>query len=158
MTTKTSNAPDMINAPPHYIGKDGIEAIDVIERYSLDYHLGSAFAYLVRADKKGAPIVDLKKARYYCVRWLELYTANEIEEPTADEDTVDWFEPDDIVVAFDLSGNVATAVVVILSMSVFTPDDEGGYGGMMERTIADLDVEIAAREGGALPVPHRVSA
>lgn len=46
-----------------------MEAIDVIEAFFPDsFHLGNAFKYIARAGKKGDPIEDLTKARWYVDR------------------------------------------------------------------------------------------
>lgn len=58
--------PDMINHPPHY-KRDGIEVIDVIEAFDLNYRLGNVVKYVLRHDNKGG-IEDLKKARWYLDR------------------------------------------------------------------------------------------
>lgn len=42
---------DTVNHPPHYIGTNGIEVIDVIEGFGLGHHLGAAIAYILRADR-----------------------------------------------------------------------------------------------------------
>lgn len=59
---------DAVNHPPYYIGTNGIEVIDVIEGFGLGHHLGAALAYILRADRKGAAIEDLKKAAFYIAR------------------------------------------------------------------------------------------
>lgn len=60
---------DMVNHPPHYTqGK--VECIDAIES-SMDpveyegYLKGQVLKYMWRFEKKGNPVEDLKKARYY---------------------------------------------------------------------------------------------
>jgi hypothetical protein len=58
---------DLVNHPPHYI-TNGIEAIDVIEAFALGFHLGNVVKYVLRADRKGAPLSDLKKAAWYLNR------------------------------------------------------------------------------------------
>lgn len=55
---------DLINQPPHYKSEGGIEAIDVIE----SFRLGNAVKYILRHSKKGTPLEDLKKARWYLDR------------------------------------------------------------------------------------------
>jgi hypothetical protein len=62
---------DKIN-PPHYLGAKGIQAIDVIEMFQLDFCKGTAVKYLLRAGKKdGEPeLDDLEKARWYIERRL----------------------------------------------------------------------------------------
>lgn len=74
--------PDIINHPPHYKGMNGLEAIDVIEGFNLDFKLGNAVKYTLRCGRKGvapgglvsnglaAKIEDLSKARWYIDRAL----------------------------------------------------------------------------------------
>lgn len=58
---------DMVNHPPHYSANpSGVECIDVTEH--MNFNVGNAVKYLWRADVKGAPIEDLKKARWYVDR------------------------------------------------------------------------------------------
>ncbi len=58
---------DLINDPPHYKG-GGLEAIDVIEAFGLGFHLGNVIKYILRHDRKGAALEDLRKARWYLDR------------------------------------------------------------------------------------------
>ncbi len=58
---------DNINKPKHYQG-NGMEAIDVIESFELDFNLGNAIKYILRAGKKDDKNQDLKKACYYIER------------------------------------------------------------------------------------------
>ena len=61
--------PNTVNHPAHYnVGK--IEAITVIEDWNLGFNLGNCLKYLARADHKGKPIEDLKKALWYLQREL----------------------------------------------------------------------------------------
>ena len=60
---------DPINHPPHYTFSR-IEAIDVIEAWGLDYHLGNVLKYLARAKYKGRELEDLKKAQWYLNRYI----------------------------------------------------------------------------------------
>ena len=61
---------DNVNHPAHYTaGK--FEVIDVIEDWKLGFHLGNAVKYIARAEHKGSPIEDLKKARWYLDRLIE---------------------------------------------------------------------------------------
>ena len=61
------NTPDMVNHPPHYT-VNGIEVIDVIENYKLNYRLGNVVKYVLRSDLKGNRLQDLKKALWYLQR------------------------------------------------------------------------------------------
>ena len=58
---------DNINHPKHYTSHpSGVECIQVTEHMS--FNLGNAVKYLWRADEKGAPLDDLKKAAWYIAR------------------------------------------------------------------------------------------
>ena len=48
----------------HYKGKS-MECIDVIHDFELNYNLGNAVKYILRAGKKGDRITDIKKALWY---------------------------------------------------------------------------------------------
>jgi hypothetical protein len=63
--------PDNVNHPPHYTS-GGIETIDFIEAKDLNYRLGNVVKYVSRAEKKGDPIENLKKARWYLDREISV--------------------------------------------------------------------------------------
>lgn len=58
---------DPVENPPHYT-HGSIEPISVIEDWRLGFCLGNVVKYLARADHKGSPIADMKKARWYLDR------------------------------------------------------------------------------------------
>jgi hypothetical protein len=66
---------DTINHPNHYTHMP-IEAIDITEHFN--FCMGNALKYIIRADHKGNPIEDLRKAAWYINR--------EIEKRLADDD------------------------------------------------------------------------
>ena len=58
---------DPVNHPDHYNWlPKGIEVIDITE--ALNFCLGNAVKYILRADHKGKPVEDLKKAVWYLER------------------------------------------------------------------------------------------
>jgi hypothetical protein len=57
---------DEINHPLHY-KRNGIEAVDVIEAFELNYRLGNVVKYVLRHVCKGG-VNDLKKAQWYLNR------------------------------------------------------------------------------------------
>jgi hypothetical protein len=57
----------LVNHPEHYQG-NGIEVIDIIDSFELNFALGNAIKYILRADKKGNRRQDLEKARWYLNR------------------------------------------------------------------------------------------
>jgi len=64
-------AKDMVNHPAHYnFGK--FEVCAIIEDWDLGYHEGNAVKYIARAKHKGKELEDLKKARWYINRKIEL--------------------------------------------------------------------------------------
>ena len=63
---------DLINNPEHYQA-NGIEAIEVIEGYNLNFNLGNVIKYILRADKKGNKKQDLEKAQWYLKREIEKF-------------------------------------------------------------------------------------
>ena len=61
--------PEAVDHPAHYGGGDNpYEAIKVIEAWGLGFCLGNTVKYISRAEKKGAALEDLKKARWYLDR------------------------------------------------------------------------------------------
>jgi hypothetical protein len=65
---------DKVNHPAHYTSHpSGVECIQISEHMS--FCIGNAVKYLWRADEKGAPIEDLKKARWYIDREIARRTA-----------------------------------------------------------------------------------
>lgn len=60
--------------PTYYKGKK-ISAIDVIEDFELDFCLGNAIKYILRANLKGGSI-DLKKAIWYLQRIVKKWDKN----------------------------------------------------------------------------------
>lgn len=68
------NYVDVVNSPPHY-KTGGIEAIEGIEASMgpeayAGYLKGSVTKYLWRYEKKGKPLEDLKKARWFLDRLI----------------------------------------------------------------------------------------
>ena len=64
---------EQINNPDYYGGAENIyEAIKVIEAWDLDFCLGNVIKYIARAGKKGDAVQDLKKAKWYLDRKLEI--------------------------------------------------------------------------------------
>lgn len=62
--------PDMVNHPPHYNAKSGMEVIDVIESFTDDLvgieatDTGNVIKYICRWKHKNG-LEDLKKAKWY---------------------------------------------------------------------------------------------
>lgn len=67
---------EMVNHPAHYT-LGGIEVIDAIEAWQLDFSLGNAVKYIARAKHKGKELEDLRKAAWYINRAIENAEENE---------------------------------------------------------------------------------
>lgn len=63
---------EAVNHPAHYQG-NGIEVIDIIEGFDLNFNLGNTVKYVLRAGKKGNKKEDLEKAVWYLKRELNKF-------------------------------------------------------------------------------------
>lgn len=59
-----NNQKRMVNHPQHY-NKGGIEVLDVIDAFNLNFNLGNAIKYILRSNFKGNKEQDLDKAMFY---------------------------------------------------------------------------------------------
>ena len=63
---------DNVNHPAHYCEGRAYEPIDVIHDWELGYNLGSVVKYVSRAGRKLNLLEDLKKARFYLNKEIEI--------------------------------------------------------------------------------------
>ena len=70
---------EMVDHPSHY-NQGKIEVIDVIEDWNLDFHLGNTVKYIGRAGYKDDIIQELKKAKWYLDRKIELLEREKYEK------------------------------------------------------------------------------
>ena len=61
---------DPVHNPPHY-KSGGIEVIDVIEAFELNFRLANVIKYVLRAGRKGDALEDLQKAAWYLDRQID---------------------------------------------------------------------------------------
>lgn len=84
---------DLVNHPPHY-RSGGLEVIDVIEAFELNFRLANSIKYILRANKKGAPKSDLEKARWYLDREIsKLSTTPESPKEPISKEMIDQLLP-----------------------------------------------------------------
>jgi hypothetical protein len=70
--------------PDYYIGADGSQAWDAIENWGLNYNLGCAWKYIVRAGRKTPdPREDLRKAIRCIERQIQIYERTLAPTPEA---------------------------------------------------------------------------
>ena len=64
---------ETVNHPNHYLANSGIEVIDAIEAWNLNFSRGNAIKYIARAGIKNPDkeIEDLEKAVWYINREIE---------------------------------------------------------------------------------------
>lgn len=72
-----NNHYEYINHPTHY-NSNGIEVIDIIDAYNLDFYKGNIIKYLLRAGKKPAQeeLQDLNKCKWYLERLIKNISNN----------------------------------------------------------------------------------
>lgn len=72
-----NNHYEYINHPSHY-NSNGIEVIDIIDAYNLDFYKGNIIKYLLRAGKKPAQeeLQDLNKCKWYLERLIKNISNN----------------------------------------------------------------------------------
>lgn len=70
---ENAGSADVVKRPSHYQGRDGMQAIDVIENFGLNYNIGNAEKYILRAGRKdgNSKAQDLKKAIFYIEREIQ---------------------------------------------------------------------------------------
>lgn len=146
---------DAINSPSHYRGADGTEAIDVIEmQFGIAGHLPQAVAYILRHQRKGTAIDDLRKAQWYVRRAI-----NHVD--LIDVPTMPFTLPDlpsetrhEIVVAFGLTTWAADALIHIFEAA--TSRSVGlfqSYLGVADAYIQRAINDLAARAPPPPPAP-----
>jgi len=62
---------DVVNNPSHYT-QGNIEVIDFLIDQNFDYIAGNIVKYICRYRYKGNPVQDLRKAKYYLDRLIEI--------------------------------------------------------------------------------------
>lgn len=65
-----SKKKEAVNSPAHY-NAGTIEVIDIIEDWSLGFHLGNVVKYVLRAPHKADQLEDLEKALWYLKRRIK---------------------------------------------------------------------------------------
>lgn len=138
-------AEDMINSPSHY-KRGGLEAVDVIHGYGMTYLLGSATKYVLRCQHKADgmhAVQDLKKARWFLGAYLTKSPRFPCRPITGRP------SHDEIVTAFDLSNNLADAMLAILNAakSYADPDDRSDQTVFVRDAIAFVSSEIESLSG-----------
>lgn len=64
---------EQVDHPAHYGGADNpYEAVKVIAAHNLDFFLGNVIKYIIRSDKKGNELQDLRKAAWYLNKKIDL--------------------------------------------------------------------------------------
>ena len=66
--------PDLITNPPYYCA-GAFDCLDVIRALGFDFEEGSALKYFFRHKRKGTPLDDLKKSRFYIDALIKRYEA-----------------------------------------------------------------------------------
>lgn len=135
-------AHDPVNHPSHYC-RGGIEVLDAIEAWELDYHRGNSIKYIARAGYKdpSKEVEDLKKARFYLVRKVEQIKKGKKRKkhlrPLAGVGLLD------AIKAWGLPGNLSSAVEMIV-LSRF--GDRTQEAAMLSHAVEHLTAQIGGTE------------
>lgn len=75
-----ADATSPVEHPPHYTSHpSGVECIQITEH--MGFNLGNATKYIWRAELKGKHLEDLKKARWYIDREIQLRERANAQQP-----------------------------------------------------------------------------
>ena len=136
MTAAIAAAPSAVHNPPHYQGKGGIEAIDVIEAaFGLEGHAPNALKYMLRHHAKGRPAEDLAKARWYVARLL---AAPDRPQP---QPLMSIERMHTVVQAFALGDHVRNAIAHLLTAVAAAAEDR--YRAELRACCTSLDRAVA---------------
>lgn len=123
---------------PDYYKAGGIEAIDVIEDWKLDFCLGNAIKYIARAGKKSDDVrTDLEKAAWYIKHHAESVKAGTIPPIPPQKNTK--YDVEDVCEAWGLwrEDNLFWAIIS-LYYGVVVPDKESMYQESIKTVYYDL--------------------
>lgn len=87
--SEPTEAPDLVNHPPHYQLAPGVEVIDLTEH--LTFCRGNAVKYLCRAGAKAgaSELEDLRKAEFYVQREIARVQASQQDAQAAQEESLE---------------------------------------------------------------------
>ena len=74
MTTLEMPSKSKVNHPSHY--NKGIETIDYIESWEMNFNIGNVIKYTTRAGYKDNKLEDLEKAKWYLEREIKNVKGN----------------------------------------------------------------------------------
>ena len=114
---------EKVNHPSHY-NSNGMEVIDVIERWGLGFELGNALKYICRAGRKdSSAIEDLEKAVWYSKRAEESKEMSSLYsyQPAKHAATL---PAETVAEAFSLSKNLTEAVKQIKRYAAFWANED----------------------------------
>ena len=124
---------------PDYYKAGGIEAIDVIEDWKLDFCLGNAIKYIARAGKKSDDVrTDLEKAAWYIKRHWDGVKNGKIQPIAAQTRTK--YHMEDVCEAWGITDDTLFFVMENLSsLAVPNKSDDSTYESNVELAYAQLN-------------------
>ena len=125
---------------PEYYRAGGIEAIDVIEDWKLDFCLGNAIKYIARAGKKSDDVkTDLEKAAWYIKRHWDSVKNGNVEQIS--EQTHTKYHMEDVCEAWGITDDTLFFVMENLySLAVPNKDDDySAYESSLKMVYACLN-------------------
>lgn len=127
---------------PDYYKAGGIEAIDVIEDWKLDFCLGNTVKYIARAGKKSDDVkTDLEKAAWYLKRHWDGVKNGNIRPIEAQTHTK--YHMEDVCEAWGIANDTLFFVMENLySLAVPNKHDDSTYESSVELAYAQLNTYI----------------
>lgn len=127
---------------PEYYKAGGIEAIDVIEDWKLDFCLGNAIKYIARAGKKSDDVkTDLGKAAWYIKRHWDGVKNGKIQPIPEQAHTK--YHMEDVCEAWGITDDTLFFVMENLySLAVPNKHDDSTYESSVELAYAQLNSYI----------------
>ena len=123
---------------PEYYKTGGIEAIDVIEDWKLDFCLGNAIKYIARAGKKSDDVkTDLEKAAWYIKRHWDGVKNGNIRPIEAQTHTK--YHMEDVCEAWDITDDTLFFVMENLYSLAVPNKDDSTYESSLEMAYACLN-------------------
>lgn len=111
-----------IEHPSHY-NQSEIEVIDIIEAFKLDFNIGNAVKYLIRAGikNKATHIEDLRKAVWYIEHYItQNYDISNLYDTYIafkdDNDTIFSYALMHVLSKLELSENIKNALKILLDV------------------------------------------
>lgn len=106
---------NVISKPSHY-NQTGIEPINVINDWRLNFNLGNVVKYIARHKHKGKPLEDLKKAKYYLDDYIERLMSGQAPIEYVHISVIDYI-PEDVAREWNLQKPIEEVIIHLFNFA-----------------------------------------